>query len=116
MASATCPCLINLLGKESSKRARFGDRDLAASDRLDRVGEPKLKYPITSIRAGGLSMLSRRDLGKMALGALPIVARAAKKIDSAIHGVQFGVESHIFTGIGLPQDGSVDAMIQTMVE
>jgi sugar phosphate isomerase/epimerase len=61
-------------------------------------------------------MLSRRDLGRMALGALPIVATAAKKIDSVIQGVRFGLESHVFSGTGLPRDGIVNAMIQTMVE
>lgn len=61
-------------------------------------------------------MLSRRDLGRLALGALPLVATAQKKIESVVHGVRFGLESHIFSGTGLPQDGIVDAMIQTMVE
>jgi sugar phosphate isomerase/epimerase len=43
-------------------------------------------------------------------------AIAAKKIDSVVHGVQFGLQSYIFTGIGLPQDGLVDMVIASMVE
>lgn len=61
-------------------------------------------------------MFSRRDLGKLALGALPLSAAAAKKIDSLVHGVQFGLQSYIFTGIGLPQEGLVDQVIQCMVD
>jgi sugar phosphate isomerase/epimerase len=61
-------------------------------------------------------MFSRRDLGKLALGALPISATAAKKIDSVVHGVQFGLQSYVFSGIGLPQDGVLDVAIKSMVE
>ena len=61
-------------------------------------------------------MLSRRDLGKLTLGALSMPAFAAKKIDSVVHGVQFGLQSYVFTGIGLPQDGLVDTVIASMVE
>src|SRR5664279_3632894 len=61
-------------------------------------------------------MLSRRDLGTLAMGALSVPALAAKKIDSVVHGVQFGLQSYIFTGIGLPQDGLVDVVIASMVE
>jgi sugar phosphate isomerase/epimerase len=61
-------------------------------------------------------MLSRRDVGKVALGAMIMPALAAKKIDSVIRGIQFGLQSYIFTGIGLPQDGLVDTVIASMVE
>lgn len=61
-------------------------------------------------------MYSRRDLGKLALGALSMPAMAATKIDSVFHGVQFGLQSYIFTGIGLPQEGLVDVVIASMVE
>lgn len=61
-------------------------------------------------------MLTRRALGKLALGALPMVARGAGKIDSVVQGIRFGLGSHVFSGTGLPRDGIVDAMIQTMVE
>ncbi|MEP6716751.1 MAG: hypothetical protein ABJC09_14365 [Terriglobia bacterium] len=46
--------------------------------------------------------------------ALP--AAAARKIDSVVSGVQFGLQSYIFTGIGLPQDSLVDVVIASMVE
>jgi sugar phosphate isomerase/epimerase len=61
-------------------------------------------------------VFSRRDLGKLVLGAAPLTAMAARKIDSVIHGVQFGLQSYIFTGIGLPQDSLVDQVIQSMTE
>jgi sugar phosphate isomerase/epimerase len=61
-------------------------------------------------------MLSRRDVGKAALAALALPAMAAKKIDSMVHGIQFGLQSYVFTGIGLPQDTLVDTVIDTMVE
>ena len=41
-------------------------------------------------------MMSRRDLGKLALGAVSAPAMAAQKIDSVVHGIQFGLpELHI---------------------
>ena len=43
-------------------------------------------------------------------------AIAAKKIDSVVHGIQFGLQSYIFTRIGLPQEGLVDTVIASMVE
>ena len=61
-------------------------------------------------------MISRRDLGKLALGAMALPAAAARKIDSVVSGVQFGLQSYVFTGIGLPQDGLVDVVIASMVE
>ena len=61
-------------------------------------------------------MFSRRDLGKLALGALPIPATAAKKIDSVVHGIQFGLQSYVFSGIGLAQDSILDVVVKSMVE
>jgi sugar phosphate isomerase/epimerase len=43
-------------------------------------------------------------------------AMAAKKINSAVHGVQFGLQSYVFSGIGLPQNGLLDVVIKSMVE
>ncbi len=43
-------------------------------------------------------------------------AVAANKIDSVVHGIQFGLQSYIFTGIGLPQDSLVDVVIASMAE
>jgi len=61
-------------------------------------------------------MISRRELGRLALGALALPATAANKIDSVVHGLQFGLQSYIFTGIGLPQEGILDVVINCMVE
>ncbi len=61
-------------------------------------------------------MFSRRDLGKLALGALPLPATAAKRINSDVHGVQFGLQSYVFSGIGLPQAGILDVVVKSMVE
>lgn len=61
-------------------------------------------------------MFSRRDLGKLALGALPMSATAAKKIDSVVHGVQFGLQSYVFSMLGLPQAGILDVVVKSMVE
>jgi sugar phosphate isomerase/epimerase len=61
-------------------------------------------------------MFSRRELGKLTLGALSMSAIAAKKIDSVVHGIQFGLQSYIFTRIGLPQEGLVETVIASMVE
>src|ERR1700690_3316259 len=61
-------------------------------------------------------MFSRRDLGRLAVGLVSTDAFGAKKIDSVVHGVQFGLQSYVFTGIGLPQDSLVDVVIKSMVE
>lgn len=61
-------------------------------------------------------MYSRRDLGKLALGATSAVAFAAQKIGSAIHGIEFGVNSYVFSGLGLPPDTLLDVVIASMVE
>jgi hypothetical protein len=41
---------------------------------------------------------------------------AAKKIDSVVHGVQFGLQSYIFFGIGLPPEDILDVVVKSMVE
>jgi sugar phosphate isomerase/epimerase len=41
---------------------------------------------------------------------------AARKIDSVVRGIQFGLQSYIFTRIGLPQENLVDVVIASMVE
>lgn len=61
-------------------------------------------------------MYSRRHLGKLALAALPNAALAAKKIDSSVHGIEFGVQSYIFSGLGLPPGDVLDVLIASMVE
>ena len=61
-------------------------------------------------------MYSRRNFGKLALAALPAAAMAAKKIDSAVHGIQFGLQSYVFSGLGLPPDTVLDVVIASMVE
>jgi sugar phosphate isomerase/epimerase len=60
-------------------------------------------------------MFSRRDLGKVAVVAMARSA-AAKKIDSVVHGVRFGLQSYVFSAVGLPQDRVLDVVIQSMVE
>jgi hypothetical protein len=47
---------------------------------------------------------------------LPVSAMLAKKIDSIVNGVQFGLQSYIFSDIGLPHDGMLDLVIKSMVE
>jgi sugar phosphate isomerase/epimerase len=49
------------------------------------------------------------------MALLPVSAMLAKKIDSTVHGVQFGLQSYIFSGIGLPHDSILDLTIKTMV-
>jgi len=52
-------------------------------------------------------MLTRRNLGKLALASLPL-ARAFGKIDSKIAGVQLGSQSYSFRD--LPFDEALKAM------
>jgi sugar phosphate isomerase/epimerase len=61
-------------------------------------------------------MLSRRDLGRLTVGALSLPAMAAPKIDSVVGGIQFGLQSYVFSRAGLPQEGLVDRVIASMVE
>src|ERR1700680_3458418 len=58
-------------------------------------------------------MFTRRDLGKIALAALPLRSAFAK-INSKINGVQLGVQTYSFRD--LPPEGIVDAVIKAMTE
>lgn len=58
-------------------------------------------------------MYSRRELGKIALAALPLPLIAAK-IDSKFHGVQLGMHTYSFSN--LPFDGTLDLALKCMVE
>jgi len=59
-------------------------------------------------------MFTRREFGRMAF--LPVSTMLAKKIDSMVNGVHFGLQSYIFSDIGLPHDGILDLVIKSMVE
>jgi sugar phosphate isomerase/epimerase len=61
-------------------------------------------------------MISRRRLGKLALGSLAMSASPAAKIDSNIEGIRFGLQTYVFTVAGLPQSGLLDLAVKTMVE
>jgi sugar phosphate isomerase/epimerase len=61
-------------------------------------------------------MISRRDLGKLAVGSLAMPALPAAKIDSNIHGIHFGLQTYVFTKAGLPQNGLLDIAIKSMVD
>jgi sugar phosphate isomerase/epimerase len=43
-------------------------------------------------------------------------ASAAKKIDSVVQGIQFGLQSYVFSMIGLPQASVLDVVVKSMVE
>jgi len=43
-------------------------------------------------------------------------AFAAKKIDSVVRGVQFGLQTYVFSGIGLPQESILEVVIKSMVD
>lgn len=62
-------------------------------------------------------MLTRRDFGKLAMGAIPAsgaLALASARISSKIHGVQIGVAG--FSYNNLPRQGLLDVIIQSMVD
>jgi len=61
----------------------------------------------------GQAMYSRRQFGRVALAAVPLPMMGAK-IDSRIHGVQFGLQSYSFNG--LPLEGILDVVIASMVD
>jgi hypothetical protein len=46
-------------------------------------------------------MISRRAIGKLALGSLPFAASWAQTIDSTIHGVRIGVSGYSFQNFSL---------------
>ncbi len=58
-------------------------------------------------------MLSRRRFGQIALAAMPL-HNAFAKIDSVLHGIQFGLQSYSFNGT--PLAGVLDVVVQCMVE
>jgi sugar phosphate isomerase/epimerase len=58
-------------------------------------------------------MFTRRDLGKIALAALPLRSAFAK-INSKINGVQLGVQTYSFRDF--PPEGIVDAVIKAMTD
>jgi sugar phosphate isomerase/epimerase len=59
-------------------------------------------------------MYSRRDFTRVALGAAPLAAALAG-IDSKVRGVQFGLQSYVFSLSG-PRTGILDTVVQSMVE
>jgi sugar phosphate isomerase/epimerase len=60
-------------------------------------------------------MYSRRRFCTLALGAVPwSAASASTKIDSKVHGIQWGLQSYSFTGA--PMEGILDVVIRAMVE
>jgi hypothetical protein len=61
-------------------------------------------------------MISRRDLGTLAVGSLAMPALPATKIDSNIQGIQFGLQTYVFTTAGLPQKGLLDLAVKSMVD
>ncbi len=58
-------------------------------------------------------MLSRRRFGQIALAAMPL-HNAFAKIDSVLHGIQFGLQSYSFNGT--PPGSVLDVVMQCMVE
>src|SRR5664279_963423 len=59
-------------------------------------------------------MYSRRHFARTVLGAAPL-AKALANIDSKVHGVQFGLQTYVFTLSGL-RTGILDTVVQSMVE
>jgi sugar phosphate isomerase/epimerase len=41
---------------------------------------------------------------------------AAKKMDSVVRGVQFGLQTYVFSGIGLPQESILDVVVKSMAD
>ena len=58
-------------------------------------------------------MYSRRGFCSLALGALPWTM-ASQKIDSRLHGIQWGLQSYSF--MGAPMEGILDLVIKAMVD
>jgi len=59
-------------------------------------------------------MYSRRHFARTVLGAAPL-AKALANIDSKVHGVQFGLQSYVFSLSG-SRVGILDTVVQSMVE
>jgi sugar phosphate isomerase/epimerase len=59
-------------------------------------------------------MYSRRDFARVALGAAPL-AGALANIDSKVRGVQFGLQTYVFSLSG-PRTGIIDTVVQSMVD
>jgi sugar phosphate isomerase/epimerase len=60
-------------------------------------------------------MYTRRGFGRVALGAAPLAAAFAA-IDSKVRGVQFGLQTYVFTVSGQPRTGILDTIVQAMVD
>ena len=43
-------------------------------------------------------------------------AFAAKKMDSVVRGVQLGLQTYVFSGIGLPQESILDVVVKSIVD
>jgi sugar phosphate isomerase/epimerase len=59
-------------------------------------------------------MYSRRHFARTVFGAAPLAAALAN-IDSKVRGVQFGLQTYVFTLSG-PRTGILDTVVQSMVE
>jgi hypothetical protein len=59
-------------------------------------------------------MVTRRHFGRAVLGAAPLAAALAG-IDSKVRGVQFGLQTYVFSLSG-PRTGILDTVVQSMVE
>jgi sugar phosphate isomerase/epimerase len=59
-------------------------------------------------------MYTRRDFARTALGAAPLAAALAA-IDSKVRGVQFGLQTYVFSLSG-PRTGILDTVVQSMVD
>ena len=59
-------------------------------------------------------MYTRRDIGRLALGAIPAALRGAM-IDSTVSGIHIGLQTYVFTVLGLPQEGLLDMALRSMV-
>ena len=63
--------------------------------------------------AEGDPMVTRRRFGQFALAAIPLM-NASAKINSVVHGIQFGLQSYSFNAT--PLENALDVVIASMVE